>query len=483
MTVTVTLRATSRSCIQPLATSSSNRSRRPISTSIKKKPQWNKTTQTKRQQSSWTEIKDHEKVLKQGFCGKSTMTPYWGGLASIIAGSILLSQNEDEKENNGCVDDEHRLKPLLTSKATLLEGSDNIIDTSKALAVSPTFAASTSFAEDIGEIKRTFPNQYDISVRALKGSRLAMEDEYYIANGGRFAAVFDGHGGGGVSKYLREDLYTKIMKHVSLAHGQETSGEDLKNSSSDSKSMSESKASIPEPISPTPNAIPRNVSIRSLVTSIRNAFQEAETEVLQRDNLQYQGSTALAVWLHEDSATGDRTLLSANLGDSRAILCRDGKAIDVTRDHKPDDEQERERLVAMGEHIEWDDYSQVHRVRNLSLSRAIGDRFAKPAVSGEVEIKLFPISSRTADKGGDEFVVLASDGLWDVMTSQDCVNYVDKRLNDSPLLMRKMMSPTEIQRQRYTRRKNMSRYLANEALRRGSGDNVCVIVVWLNGGD
>lgn len=59
-------------------------------------------------------------------------------------------------------------------------------------------------------------------------------------------------------------------------------------------------------------------------------------------------------------------------------------------------------------------YCNVYRVRNLSLSRAIGDRFAKPVVSGQVDIRTYPIQ----DCGKDDFVVLASDGLWDVMTSK-----------------------------------------------------------------
>ena len=125
----------------------------------------------------------------------------------------------------------------------------------------------------------------------------------------------------------------------------------------------------------------------------------------------------------------------------------------------------------MGEHIEWDHYCKVHRVRNLSLSRAIGDRFAKPAVSGEVEIKRFPVV-----EGADEFILLASDGLWDVMSSQEVVSFVHKRL-DAPL---KFGSQTgDAERAMNARRRNMSRFVANEALKRGSGDNVCVVMVWL----
>ena len=121
------------------------------------------------------------------------------------------------------------------------------------------------------------------------------------------------------------------------------------------------------------------------------------------------------------------TLVASGSGVSRGVLSRSGSAIELTRDHKPNDDREKARILAMGEKIEWDHYCKVHRVRNLSLSRAIGDRFAKPAVSGEVEIKCFPVYD---DK--DEFILLASDGLWDVMSSQEVVSYVHKRLNAPP---------------------------------------------------
>ena len=233
-----------------------------------------------------------------------------------------------------------------------------------------------------------------------------MEDEYCIDNGGRFVAIFDGHGGGGVSTFLREKLYDKITKHLTAQNGDY-----------------ESTNSEVDPTNPavrsSPVILPSSSPISAVVNSIRAAFTEVGDEVLEMDNFQYQGSTALAVWLHEDLQSNRRTLVSANLGDSRAILSRNGQAIDMTRDHKPGDAFEKKRILSMGETIEWDDYCQIHRVRNLSLSRAIGDRFAKPAISSEVEIQLIPLSESNSGAGKkDEFIVLASDGLWDVMTSQ-----------------------------------------------------------------
>jgi serine/threonine protein phosphatase PrpC len=127
----------------------------------------------------------------------------------------------------------------------------------------------------------------------------------------------------------------------------------------------------------------------------------------------------------------------------------------------------------MGETIEWDSFSKVHRVRNLSLSRAIGDRYAKPAVSGQVEIKIFPVA-----EGDDEFFLLASDGLWDVMSSQDVVNYVHQRF-DAELKRVPEMSKEDKENYKLVLRRNMARSVAREAYRRGSGDNICVLMVWL----
>lgn len=268
-----------------------------------------------------------------------------------------------------------------------------------------------------------------------------MEDEYFVTDGGRFAAVFDGHGGGGVSSLLRDRLYKLMNQHLK--------------SSLEFQDNSTNRPSLP-----------------SSVAALRSAFQQIDAEILLDDTLQYQGSTAVAVLVHEGD-DGHKTILSANVGDSRAILSRNRRAVNLTRDHKPNDEREKARIMAMGETIEWDHYCKVHRVRNLSLSRAIGDRFAKPVVTGEVEIKHFPEVNE-----GDEFFMLASDGVWDVMDSQDVVDFVHNQLDSIP--GSDVLCEEDRDRLYQTRRENMSHAIAKEALRKGSGDNICVVLVWLD---
>ena len=127
----------------------------------------------------------------------------------------------------------------------------------------------------------------------------------------------------------------------------------------------------------------------------------------------------------------------------------------------------------MGETIEWDRVSKVHRVRNLSLSRAIGDRYAKPVVSGEVEINHYPIIDQS-----DEFILLASDGLWDVMTSDEVVGFVHEKIQKE--LSSINVAKGDLANCTLVLRRNMSKFVAREAIRRGSSDNVCVVIVWLN---
>ena len=276
-----------------------------------------------------------------------------------------------------------------------------------------------------------------------------MEDAYSVENGGRFVAVFDGHGGNQVSSMLREQLYTLYQSQLYKMHWIERNESEANNIQQQHHHQQQQQ---------------RIPSITSQEGAIRGALEEIERRVSKMEDLLYQGSTSVAVLVHVNEK-GERTLISANIGDSRAVLSRKGKAVELTRDHKPSDERERARIQAMGEEVEWDPYGQLYRVRDLSLSRAIGDFFAKPAVSSEAEIQNFPVSDEE-----DEFVVLASDGLWDVMSSQEVVDYIHQSLRGSGQDGEEYI---DIQESKIARR------VANEALERGSADNVCVLVLWL----
>jgi serine/threonine protein phosphatase PrpC len=307
-----------------------------------------------------------------------------------------------------------------------------------------------------------------------------MEDEYFVADGGRFVAVYDGHGGGGVSQFLKNHLYDSVCHHVRVKHWEENDTI-LTRPSPDTQDIANEKVLESEHVRRPENILTEPPSVFSYAAAFKAAFSEIEEKVLANDSLEYQGSTAVAVLVHERSEENvndggtrkHRTLLSANIGDSRAVLSRDGKAVDLTRDHKPNDDQEKARILAMGETIEWDRVSKVHRVRNLSLSRAIGDKYAKPVVSGEVEINHYPLID-----GSDKFILLASDGLWDVMTSDEAVAFVHDRIRKE--LSSVNVAQGDVPNYSLVLRRNMAKFVAREAIRRGSSDNVCVVIVWLD---
>ncbi|VEU37103.1 unnamed protein product [Pseudo-nitzschia multistriata] len=331
-----------------------------------------------------------------------------------------------------------------------------------ASAVPAAVAVSTSRAkEDVQRYEDALAKDpYQVSKSAEQGVRWTMEDTYTVANGGHFAAVFDGHGGSGVSGMLRDHVHRLYSKALYQRHGEET-----QKSALDGMQVDDDEDS--EDASPSAPSVP---SIDTHIASIRAALKRIEREAMRHDHFEYQGSTAVCV-LVSVGKDGERTLVSANVGDSRAILCRGRKAVNLTRDHKPSDEREKARIRSMGEDVQWDPYGEIYRVKDLSLSRAIGDRFAKPVVSSEAEIGCVPVEDE------DEFFLLASDGLWDVMTSQEVVDFVHEML-ECPTQSVKTKKGKIVLTPEFRRRK-MARFVAHEALERGSADNVCVILVWL----
>lgn len=124
-------------------------------------------------------------------------------------------------------------------------------------------------------------------------------------------------------------------------------------------------------------------------------------------------------------------LFVANAGDSRGVLCRAGKAVALSEDHKPAQEGERSRIIAAGGFLS--EIGGVCRVNgNLNLSRAIGD--LKYKTNNELPpsdqiITAQPDIRKIALSPEDRFFLLACDGVWDVMSNQDAVDFVSARLD------------------------------------------------------
>mmetsp|Transcript_5422 Transcript_5422/g.20433 ORF Transcript_5422/g.20433 Transcript_5422/m.20433 type:complete len:356 (+) Transcript_5422:207-1274(+) len=119
-------------------------------------------------------------------------------------------------------------------------------------------------------------------------------------------------------------------------------------------------------------------------------------------------------------------LTVANAGDSRAVLCRKGKAVPLSRDHKPMDSDERARIQNAGGFV------QEGRVNgSLALSRAIGDleyKQSRQLPADKQIVTAYPEVTTNTLTDGDEFLIIACDGIWDVLTNQQTVDFVRRRL-------------------------------------------------------
>ncbi|KAF1345724.1 phosphatase 2C-like domain-containing protein [Delphinella strobiligena] len=145
------------------------------------------------------------------------------------------------------------------------------------------------------------------------------------------------------------------------------------------------------------------------------------------------------------AATRQRVLYTANVGDARIVLCRNGKALRLSYDHKGSDENEGKRIAGAGGLIL---NNRVNGV--LAVTRALGDAYMKDLVTGH------PYTTETVIQPDiDEFLILACDGLWDVCSDQEAVD-----------LIRGIHDP-----------QSASRALVDHALARFSTDNLSCMVV------
>lgn len=121
-----------------------------------------------------------------------------------------------------------------------------------------------------------------------------------------------------------------------------------------------------------------------------------------------------------------QTLLVANAGDSRCVVSESGKAVAMSYDHKPTDAAEHSRIIKAG------GYVLDGRVNgSLNLSRAIGDMEYKQTShlsAAEQAVTAFPDVRQIQLGSSSEFMILACDGIWDVLNNQQAVDFVRQRL-------------------------------------------------------
>ncbi|KAH9600686.1 PPM-type phosphatase domain [Trypanosoma melophagium] len=225
------------------------------------------------------------------------------------------------------------------------------------------------------------PN-FDVAVGEMQGWRLNMEDEHVIdvtfPNGAEDSkeglfCVFDGHSGKECATKCRE-WFPKIARAHITKRADDTT-----------------------------------------VVDFDSMYMQID-KLLEAQLGDDSGCTAVTVHITPDFIT------CASVGDSRAVLCRSGAAFALAHDHKPENADERARIEAAGGAV------SENRVNGqLAMSRAMGDFSYKQQKERDAREQLViavPDVIQTPREAGDAFVVLACDGIFDVLTNEELVEIV-----------------------------------------------------------
>lgn len=260
----------------------------------------------------------------------------------------------------------------------------------------------------------------------MQGWRVSMEDAHvHILSLGpedpeaAYFGVFDGHGGAKVAAYCANNLHRYIVRRPEYKQG-------------------------------------------DVEEALRQGFLECDRVMKTEESLKDEmaGSTAVVV------ISKGKELWCANAGDSRCVAGVKGEARALSFDHKPMDPKERNRIESAGGFVEF------NRVNgNLALSRAMGDFVFKmndKLSQSEQIVTCDPDIDHSVVESEWDFILLACDGIWDVLSNQEVVDFITTRIGQA-------MEPEDICEEL------MSRCLSPDCQMGGLGcDNMsCVLVCFL----
>lgn len=316
--------------------------------------------------------------------------------------------------------------------------------------------------------------------------RSSMEDVHVYHQPGRweapdqhatFVGVYDGHGGRGIVDYLEDCLSVNVAKEWCHLISDENTCENKRRRLNEN--VSEKK-------------VASTAEGKTIQTALERAF--LLTDIQSRmAGIQTSGATVACCIVIpkfcKEKVLNSITIHCANAGDARIVLSSstarladstsesaneksESKAVRLTHDHKATDPDEISRIESSG--------GMMLRGRVLgvlAVARSLGDHGLKEFVIGrpflssmtvEVDGKLTDTNSAKSPYTDGEFLIVACDGLWDVVGDQEAVDLVRNFVNDTSSIHSSK-----------NRRDKVARFLIDEALRRGSTDNITVIVYWL----
>ncbi|XP_032883303.1 protein phosphatase 1A isoform X1 [Amblyraja radiata] len=271
-------------------------------------------------------------------------------------------------------------------------------------------------------------NDLHYGLSSMQGWRIEMEDAHTAIIGlphgleaWSFFAVYDGHAGSQVARYCCEHL----LGHI-------TSTLDFK---------------VSEDLT--------DLTVEKVKSGIRTGFLQIDEHMRtiseKRHGSDRSGSTAVGVML------SPKHIYFINCGDSRGLLCRNGQVHFFTQDHKPSNPLEKERIQNAGGSV------MIQRVNgSLAVSRALGD-FDYKCVHGkgptEQLVSPEPEVYEIERRDNDQFIILACDGIWDVMGNEEICEFVKSRLEVSDDL------------------EKVCNQIVDTCLYKGSRDNMSVVLI------
>eukprot|EP00941_MAST-03F_sp_MAST-3F-sp1_P000577 g577.t1 len=241
--------------------------------------------------------------------------------------------------------------------------------------------------------------------------RTTMEDECivedcFVEKSDAFFAVLDGHGGRGIVEFVEKNLAENFKRELAF---------DPKRTMND------------------------RLTSAYLVTDVMS----------RKAGLMSSGCTAVTAFVTKNQNTGKSHLFCANVGDARVVVAKkDGTAVRMTYDHKASDASEKKRIIEAGGFV-----MRNRVLAMLAVSRSFGDHGLKQFVSCRPYLKDIPVE-------GHDFMVLACDGVFDVMDDQEVVDFVQTYKGNG------------------MREREVAKALVDKALEKQSTDNITVCVVF-----
>lgn len=293
--------------------------------------------------------------------------------------------------------------------------------------------------------------------------RSKMEDVHtYVANFAErldwgYFAIFDGHAGKQSARWCGNNLHALLEDEIVANESPAAGTDDVNN------------------LAPPYGAY-------DLKDGLHNAFVKAD-ELIEKDGSGSSGCTAaVAVLRWETDSSSDagvlqlnepeslsydfvpasnhkRVLYTSNVGDLRIVLCRQGRPYRLSYDHKASDANEIERVRELGGLILKNRVNGV-----LAVTRSLGDLYMKNLVTGK------PFTTSTEIVADDEFLIIACDGVWDVISDAQACLCVLKVFSDQ-VANNAAVDPREA-----------ASKLCQMAMDNATTDNVTVMVVHLDSG-